>query len=138
MRLAWSAAAAVLLLGGVAQADQPADAQPNAPAEDQLSIGVGMICNTSEQVQRFVRLRADGAETERALNVVNEEAKNPRACGVAAVAFMPDKAVDVKNVQGKLVSIVRINIVAAFDGQRWARVPVMTQYALMQPAGYDI
>ena len=54
----------------------------------------------------------------RAVIAVNDEAKDPRACGVAAVAFMSDKMVDMKNVQGRLVQIVRISVVAAFDGRR--------------------
>ena len=54
---------------------------------------------------------------------MNDEAKDPRACGVAAVAFMSDKMVDMKNVQGKLVQIVRISVVATFDGRQWARIP---------------
>jgi hypothetical protein len=46
--------------------------------------------------------------------------------------------VAMKTVQGKLVRIVRISVVAAFDGKHWARVPVMTQYALIEPDGYKI
>ena len=46
--------------------------------------------------------------------------------------------VDMKNVQGKLVQIVQISVVAAFDGRRWARIPTMTQYALIDPEGYSI
>jgi hypothetical protein len=111
-----------------------------APMENDtnLSIGIGIICNTSDQMQRLVGLRMDGAEVPRAVSTVNTEVKDPRACGVAAVAFMSDKMVDMKNVNGKMVQIVRISVVAAFDGQQWARIPVMTQYALIEPEGYAI
>ena len=60
------------------------------------------------------------------------------ACGVAAVAFMSDKMVDLKNVNGKMVQIVRITGLAAFDGRNWSRIPVMTQYALIEPEGHTI
>jgi len=106
--------------------------------EGNIAIGVGIICNTPEQMQRLVGLRNNGKEMNRAVIAVNDEAKDPRACGVAAVAFMSDKMVDMKNVQGKLVQIVRISVVATFDGRQWARVPVMTQYAMIEPDGYSI
>lgn len=135
MRYSWAvAAAAALALWGTT----PANLSANPVDEDGLTVGVGIICNTSEQMQRLVGLRAGGAEINGAVTVVNGEAKDPRACGIAAIAFMSDKMVDMKNVRGKLVQIVRINVIAAFDGRQWARVPVMTQYALIEPDGYAI
>ena len=106
--------------------------------DDNLAVGIGIICNTPEQMQRLVGMRIDGAEVPRAVSVVNNEAQDPRACGIAAVAFLSDKMVDIKNVQGKMVQIVRINVVATFDGKQWAQVPMMTQYALMEPSGHTI
>jgi hypothetical protein len=138
MRLSWTTAAAMLLLASVARADQPMNERPNGMGDHQVTIGVGLICNTAEQVDRYIKLRAGGDETSVALIAVNEEAKDPRACGLAAVAFMQDKTVETHDLEGKLVSIVRISIIAAFDGRRWAVVPAMTQYALMQPEGYAI
>lgn len=135
MRSFWAAAAAAAIaFSGITAASVRA----NPVDEDGIAIGVGIICNTSEQMQRLIGLRAGGAEVNGAVTVVNDEAKDPRACGVAAIAFMSDKMVDMKEVHGKLVQIVRINVIAAFDGSRWARVPVMTQYALIEPDGYAI
>lgn len=135
MRLSWAVATAGLLLCGAAQAEEQGK---QAPDKDEVALGVGLICNTSEQMQRYVTLRADGAETNRALRAVNDEAHDPRACGLAAVAFMADETVETKSMQGKIVSIVRISIVAAFDGQQWGSVPGMVQYALIEPEGYEI
>lgn len=89
-------------------------------------------------MKRLVGMRIDGAEVPRAVSVVNNEAQDPRACGIAAVAFLSDKMVDIKNVQGKMVQIVRISVVATFDGKQWALVPMKTQYALMEPSGHTI
>ncbi len=133
-----AAAAAVFALcaltaghAGASPADEKAD-------ENNIAIGAGIICNTPEQMQRLVGLRIDGAEVDQAVGVVNGEARDPRACGVAAVAFMSGSMVDMKNVHGKLVQIMRISVVAAYDGQQWAPIPEMTQYALMEPEGYAI
>jgi len=136
MRLLWAAAAAAAFaLSGMT----PTNAGPGPMGEDDnVAIGVGIICNTSEQMERLVGLRIGGAEVTNAVTLVNDEAKDPKACGVAAVAFMSDKMIDMKNVQGKMVQIVRISVIAAFDGRKWARIPVMTQYALIEPAGYTI
>ena len=134
MRSSWAAAAAAAVLCSATPGNVNAE-----PMDDGgVAIGVGIICNTPGQMERLVGLRNDGKETERAVIAVNDEAKDPRACGVAAVAFMSDKMVDMKNVRGKLVQIVRINVVATFDGRRWARVPLMTQYALIEPEGHVI
>jgi hypothetical protein len=135
MRLSWAAAAtAAFALWGA----MPGIASASPIDESNIAVGVGIICNTSEQMERLVGLRNDGAEVPRAVSTVNDEVRDPRACGIAAVAFMSDKMVDMKNVQGKLVQIVRINVVAAFDGEHWSRVPSMTQYALIEPEGDTI
>jgi len=133
MRLFWAAAAALALWSAT-----PGNVNAEPMDDGNLAIGVGIICNTPEQMERLVGLRNDGKEMKGAVIAVNVEAKDPRACGVAAVAFMSDKMIDMKNVQGKLVQIVRISVVATFDGRQWARVPVMTQYALIEPEGYSI
>jgi hypothetical protein len=135
MRLSWAAAAAAALaLCGTT----PSNVSATLMDESDITIGVGIICNTPEQMQRLVSLRTEGAEMTHAVSAVNNEVHDPRACGVAAVAFMSDKMVDMKSVQGKLVQIVRISVVATFDGRRWSRVPAMTQYALVEPNGYTI
>jgi hypothetical protein len=134
MRSSWAVAAVALALWSAT----PGNVNAQLMEEDNVAIGVGIICNTPEQMERLIGLRNDGEEMNRAVVAVNDEAKDPRACGVAVVAFMSDKMVDMKNVQGKLVQIVRISVVAAFDGRRWARVPTMTQYALIEPQGHSI
>jgi hypothetical protein len=135
MRLAWAAAATVAITLSSATSGA---VKANPMEEDNLAVGVGIICNTSEQMKRLVGLRMDGAEVPRAVSTVNDEVRDSHACGVAAVAFMSDKMVDIKNVEGKMVQIVRINVMATFDGEHWASVPAMTQYALIESEGYPI
>jgi hypothetical protein len=127
-----AAAAALLLSGGVAaQADDLATgAQP--------TVGVGMICNTSDQAEQFIKLQAKGAKADAAMKKVNAQAKNPRACGVAAIAFIRDKTLDTKTVHNKLVQVVRINILAGFNGNGWERVSNMIQYAVIEGEGESI
>lgn len=131
-RLMAGAAAAVLMLSGAARADE-------GPAGNgEPAIGVGMICNTSQQAGRFVALRAQGTAPQQAMERVNKEAKDTRACGLAAIAFTRDATLENKAVDNKLVQVVRINVVAGFNGSDWQRVSNMIQYAVMEGEGETI
>jgi hypothetical protein len=127
-----AAAAALAVACGAAQADGL------RIDSNSTSVGVGMICNTSEQAEQFVDLRAHGVDAKDAIAQVNEQANDPRACGLAAIAFVPDKTVDAKPVADKLMQIVRINVVAGFNGSGWQSVPAMTQYAVLEGQGESI
>jgi hypothetical protein len=127
-----AAAAALTLACGAAQAGEfQIDAKTTA-------VGVGMICNTPEQAEQFLALRAKGTAAKDAVAAVNAKAADPRACGLAAIAFVPEKTVDAKPVANKLLQVVRINVVAGFNGDGWQRVPSMTQYAVMEGEGEAI
>ena len=137
--LSLTAAAAVLLIGGAARADEltslpgQRDQGGSGPV-----VGVGVICNTSAQAEQFVSLRQEGQDITPAVAKVNQQAQDPRACGVAAVAFMPDKTVATKPMGGKLVKIVRINVVAGYNGTGWHHVASTVQYAIMPAQGEEI
>lgn len=125
-------AAAMLMLSGAARADE-------GPArEGDAAVGVGMICNTPQQAGRFVALRAQGTAPQQALETVNKEAKDARACGLAAIAFTRDATLENKPIDNKLVQVVRINVVAGFNGSGWQRVSGMVQYAVMEGEGETI
>ena len=113
-------------------------AQPVIPGESGLNVGIGVICNTSEQAVHYVNLRERGTETMKAVHSINEEANDPKACGVAAVAYLRDKTTATTSLKGRVVHIVRINVFAGYDGKGWARVPQMTQYAIIQSEGVAI
>jgi hypothetical protein len=50
-----------------------------SPANGDAAVGVGIICNASQQAEQFVRLRSTGAEPERAMHAVNANAHDERA-----------------------------------------------------------
>jgi hypothetical protein len=144
-------AALALLTSGAALADpfdgtmtrdvitrNPPMTQPDSPNDSGLHVGIGVICNTGEQAQALVNLRARGTEIMSAVNSINEEANDPKACGVAAMAFERDKTISTESMNGKLVDIVRIKLLAGYDGRAWARVPQTTQYAIIESEGVAI
>ena len=62
-----------------------------APAQgqelaDQVEVGTSLICNTREQVERFVALY-DG-NSESTVNSVNAAEHDPTACAVSAMAYV--------------------------------------------------
>jgi hypothetical protein len=62
-----------------------------APAQgqelaDQVEVGTSLICNTREQVERFVALY-DG-NSESTVNSVNAAEHDPTACAVSATAYV--------------------------------------------------
>jgi hypothetical protein len=72
------------------------------------------------------------------MNTVNANARNERACGVAAVAYIRDQTVDTRKLQNSLVQIVRISVVAGYNGVGWQRVSDMIQYAVLEGEGESV
>jgi len=134
MRILWAATAAAVLVCGPASADQ----QVQPPANSDAGVGVGMICNTSQQAQQFARLRSSGTRPEQAMQTVNITARDAHACGIAAIAYVRDGTVDTLKLKDRLVQIVRINVVAGFNGSGWQRVSNMVQYAVLEGEGESI
>lgn len=119
------AMAAALLLSSAAHA------QSLETANVQPVIGVGMICNTPNQARQFLELQSKGTQPQKAVHAVNAHAKDAHACGLAAVAFVPSKTVETKPLHNKLVRVVRIQVLAGYDGGTWRPV-TMTQYAVIE------
>jgi hypothetical protein len=67
-----------------AQAED-APAQAMAQAID-YEVGSSLVCDTQEQVERFVALFSGDAQA--AIRVVNAEQKNPSACAIMNIAFV--------------------------------------------------
>jgi hypothetical protein len=134
MRIFWAAAAAAILVCGAASAEE----QGQPPANGDAAVGIGIICNTPEQAELFVSLRSKGAEPGNAMKAVNATVRGQRACGVAAIAYIRDQTVHTEKLRDKLVQIVRINVVAGYNGTSWRHVSDMVQYAVLEGEGVSI
>ena len=76
----------LLLAGAPAAAEEPA----MPPGSREAEIGTGLLCDTQEQVERFVSLYdGDVADT---VKKVNDAEGNPTACGVATMAYLRGRA----------------------------------------------
>jgi hypothetical protein len=134
MRIFWAAAAASVIVCATAHAEGRAQLSDHSSA----AVGVGIICNTSAQAEEFVKLRSSGAGAEQAMHVINASAHDEQACGIAAIAYLRDATVDTMKLKDKLVQIVRISVVAGFNGTGWQRVSGMVQYAVLEGGGQSI
>src|SRR5262245_37609054 len=59
---------------------------PQVPELQGLQVGVGVICNSHQQIERYLSAKKETSIQE-AIKVVNREVKDNRACGMAMVAF---------------------------------------------------
>ena len=118
----------------------PLNAAPLGSAMNpaQIKVGQAVICDTSEQAQRFVALRNGGSEAVQAFQVINREAANPSACGTAIVAFRAGEAIGAGRVEGQLVHVVKVTVLAFNNGATWSMVPETVQYAVLVPDGIEV
>jgi hypothetical protein len=114
----------------------PAKAQEDLPpkAQEKIEIGQGVVCDTLQQVERYVALRGNGTETNAALQTVNDEAHVP-ACSVALVMFSAGVRVAGMSLQGKLLSIIKINVLAFGRGPAWMKIPATIRYTVTAEKG---
>ena len=103
--------------------------EANAVETDQgFEVGVGLICNSEAQVQRFLALQNADQPLDAAIQLINNEEHDPTACSLAAIAFMRGQEVSVVPAPGGLMKITQITIVAAQTPLGWQRVPGLQQY----------
>ena len=104
----------------------------------QISVGRTIICDTSEQAQRFVALRNGGSQMDQALQLINRESTNRSACGAAIVAFRSGEPIGSARVDGQQVNVVKITVLAFNNGVGWSMVPETVQYAILIPEGIEV
>jgi hypothetical protein len=123
---------AVLLLGA------PALSGELSLDRGKVHIGSGVICDTHEEVQRFVNLMAN-KDAGGALQSVNREKENPLACGMATVAFRAGKDYgEVRNGKGSY-KILEIEVIAGTANGSWHMiVPKRTQFTAIPLPGVEI
>ncbi len=107
----------------------PAD--PSQPLQ-----GIGLFCDTAEQIAVFVDQTEAGADPEETLKAINSAAGGSgQACGVLAAEYTIVKEVGRKTIPevGDLV-FLEVSITAGFNQttREWQLVdPPLTQYAVL-------
>jgi hypothetical protein len=93
---------ASLMLLSLPIADLPAD---------QIKVGAALVCDTEQQVERFVALYH--GDTATAVSGVNAEGHDPSACGMASMAYVvppPLATVRTKHATFQIVRIIVLGL----------------------------
>lgn len=76
---------------------------------DGVEISTGVVCNTRQQMERFVALNE--ADPSAAIRAVNAEHNDPSACVVASLAFVRGRDAGTVRKNDAAFRIVRIMVV---------------------------
>lgn len=98
---------------------------PPALMAQEAQQGVGLICDTAEQVQDFVK--AWDGDTNAALQKVNA---TDNVCGVLPIAYIRGEEVGQLDTKNGRAAITEILVIAINVGGGWVRGPPMRQYTL--------
>ena len=86
-----------------------------APAQaGDVETSVAPVCNTQKQVERLADLI--DYNTESAVHTVNVEAQNPRACGIANMAFLRGSRIAIVRAHEATFEIVEVLVVGTVSG----------------------
>ena len=108
-----------------------ADEQNRSHADQQrqsLEVGIGLICNSAAQVERYLALHVKDESPDEAIKVVNAEVQDPNACALAAIAFVRGEEGKSVPAPGGLMKITQVMILATQTPAGWQRVPPIVQY----------
>jgi hypothetical protein len=92
----------LLLAGAPAAAEEPTV----PPGSREAEIGTGLVCDTQEQVERFVSFY-DG-DIPGAVKKVNDAEGNPTACGVATMAYLRGRTLGTARHKDSVFHIIPI------------------------------
>jgi len=111
---------------------------PSESQEQAMDVGGGVICNTAQQIERFVALQSEGREADAALKTVNDEVQDATACSLALITFSGGRPIGQLAVKGKPVSILEITVHAFGNGSAWRQIPAIVQYTVVAEKGVAI
>jgi hypothetical protein len=99
-----------------------------AEREPSLEVGVGLICNSAQQVERFLSIHVTEKSPQEAIQLVNTEVNDPNACSLAAIAFVRGKESAAVPAPGGVMKVMEITIVAAQTPYGWQRLSGLVQF----------
>jgi hypothetical protein len=76
---------------------------------EEIQVGTSLVCDTQQQVERFVALYDGDAQT--AVSTVNAEEHNATACAMATMAYVPGPPLATARTKDVTFQIVEILVV---------------------------
>ncbi len=96
-----------------------------------LSFGVGVICDTPDQIRRYLTLYQGPTTAEQAATAVNTETNSPGGCGMASIAFVSGDYLGDVNVPGGIMRVVKILVFAMKTPEGWQSILPTPQYTAL-------
>ena len=136
---------ALTLASANATADNPrpdqvlpgGDTQIAIPPGD-VEVGVGVVCDTGDQIKRFAVLSGEDGDVARAIRTVNTESNNPAACAQVVAAFVRGKEVGEIHRSHDSLTVSEITILAVPENNQWQFVSPVKQYTAFPVKGFEI
>lgn len=130
----------VLLLSpfGAMARELPVPELTTQKADNSPKVGGGVICDTAQQVARYLTLHSQGKSPDVALRSVNTEAQNPTACGLSLIAFVENEEVETLPATGGIMRLMKITVLAAKNNEQWQRIPPTVQYTALFEKAVEI
>lgn len=136
-RIAKRAALSVLAVSLLSASAIGAEEQKQDQSSN-IQVGQGVVCDTAQQVERLTSLMAKEGGVATAIKTVNDEAKDPRACGMVMAAFIRgDEVGEVRNAAHAL-KVVEITILAVPVNNQWHFVSPLKQYTAFPLKGIEV
>ena len=108
-----------------------ASAQASTDKAEQVTFGYGIICNTSQQIQRYLTLYRGDTSAEEAAQTVNAESKTPGGCGMASIAFIAGDSLGTVDITGGQMKMIQIVVLAMKTESGWQRITPTLQYTAL-------
>jgi hypothetical protein len=103
---------------------------------DDIHVGTGLVCDTQQQVKRFVSVY-DG-DIESAVSAVNAEERDPTACVMAAMAYVTGDPIDTAIHNYKTFQIVPVLVVGIVTKQGLQAITPAQFFSAVEVKGQDI
>jgi hypothetical protein len=98
--------------------------------------GTALLCDSQKQVERYVALFR--GEEQSAVDLVNTEAQDPTACGLATVAFMRGPQLGMARNKDNAFQIVRILVVGIETPAGLRPVKPAAYFTVFEVVEYDV
>jgi hypothetical protein len=134
-RLALLIVPTILLLASAVLAS-PARSDDLQIDADDIQIGTGLVCDTQQQVKRFVTIYDGDMET--AVSTVNAEERDPTACVIAAMAYVPGDPIDTAIHNNKTFQIVPVFVLGIVTTQGLQAIAPAQFFSAVEVRGQDI
>ena len=99
---------------------------------DEIQVGTGLVCDTQQQVERFVTLYE--GDPQSAVGTVNAEEHNPTACGMITMAFVsgPPLATARNNNKNPSFQIVQVLVIGLVTSEGVQAVEPAQFYSFLE------